>query len=118
MDKNIQRWKRTINFPDGKKILFKSHWVLAGNNELIEYVNPFLGLRMALEVKDNQLLYEGKHFILKLGRLLIPIPEWLVLGHTTIVETELDDLHFSMDFRLHHPLLGELFRYSGKFRTT
>ena len=53
--------------------------------------------------------------VAKLGPLTIPIPEWLTLGHATIVEEALDDTHFAMDFRLTHPLFGQLFRYSGTF---
>lgn len=117
MDGNIQRWQRTLRFPDGKTILFKSYWVYAGNNELIEYVNAFLGLRMALHVENGKLYYEGRHYVLRLGKLLLPIPEWLVLGHTTIVETAVDADHFAMDFRLQYPLLGQIFRYAGKFKT-
>ncbi len=56
-------------------------------------------------------------YILKLGRLLIPIPEALVLGHTTIEEIGVDEEHFTMDFRLTHPLFGQIYRYSGRFRT-
>lgn len=132
MEGDIQQWKRSIHFPvttdnaanadsadkgEGKTIYFKSHWVYVGGNELIEYVNSFLGLRMAVSVKDGVLYYEGKSYILKLGKLLIPIPEWLVLGHTTIVETALNENEFSMDFRLRHPWFGQLFRYSGVFST-
>jgi hypothetical protein len=50
-----------------------------------------------------------------LGLGWLPIPEWLVLGHTTIVEVALDDRHFAMDFRLTHPLLRQVFRYNGEF---
>ncbi len=117
MENGTQYWKRSINFPDGKVIYFKSHWVYAQNNELIEYVNPLLGLRMAVSVVDHQLHYQGKHYVLKLGKLLIPIPEWLILGHTTIIETAINDDEFEMDFRLKHPLFGELFRYAGRFIT-
>ena len=126
MEGDIQQWKRSIHFPvstdntdkgEGKTIYFKSHWVYAGGNELIEYVNSVLGLRMAVSVKDGVLYYEGKSYILKLGKLLIPIPEWLVLGHTTIVETALNENEFSMDFRLRHPWFGQLFSYSGVFST-
>jgi hypothetical protein len=54
-------------------------------------------------------------FVAKLGRWLLPIPEWLVLGHTTIVEQAVDDTHFEMDFRLTHPWFGQVFRYAGTF---
>ncbi|WML89330.1 DUF4166 domain-containing protein [Thiothrix lacustris] len=117
MESDTQRWKRTITFPDGKAIFFKSHWVYAGGNEVIEYVSPFMGLRMAVSVVDGRLHYSGKHLVLKLGNVLIPIPEWLVLGHTTIVETALNEDGFAMDFRLMHPWFGEVFRYAGKFTT-
>ena len=135
MEGDVQQWKRSIQFPgwdvgvknadkvdrSGKKkaktIYFKSHWIYAGGNQLIEYVNPFLGLRMAVSVKGEVLYYEGISYVLKLGKLLIPIPEWLVLGHTTIVEKALNENEFSMDFRLRHPWFGQLFRYSGVFST-
>ena len=47
----------------------------------------------------------------------LPIPEWLALGHTTIVEEAVDESQFRMDFRLTHPLFGQVFRYAGIFDT-
>lgn len=117
MDNDVQHWKRKIQFPDGKTIYFRSYWVTMGDNELIEYVNRFIGLRMRVEVKKQKLYYHGVSYVLKLGRFLLPIPEWLVLGHTTIVETALNENEFTIDFRLQHPLFGRLFRYAGTFRT-
>ena len=110
-----QVWQRTITYPDGQIVRFDSFWVAAGNAEVIEFVNPVLGLQMAPYVVGEKLHYRGVRFVAKLGPVSIPIPEWLVLGHATIIEEALDDTHFAMDFRLTHPLFGELFRYSGKF---
>ena len=117
MEGDTQCWKRTVTFPDGKTLLFQSRWQYGGGNEVVEYVSPIMGLRMAVSVVDGKLHYSGKHLVLKLGSVLIPIPEWLVLGHTTIVETALDDSSFAMDFRLTHPWFGEVYRYAGTFRT-
>ena len=72
---------------------------------------------MAVHVADGNLYYEGRTYIIKLGKLLLPLPEWLVLGHTSIVETALDTTHFAMDFRLQHPWFGQIYRYAGRFRT-
>ncbi len=113
-----QYWRRTITYPDGKEVYFNSFWVSAGCNQVIEFVNPVLGLQMAVYVEDGRLHYRGVRFVAKLGKLLLPIPEWLVLGHTTIIEEAVDESHFIMDFRLTHPLLGQVFRYSGKFEAT
>jgi hypothetical protein len=108
-------WRRSIGYPDGTVIRFNSFWVAAGGNQVIEFVNSVLGLQMAVHVDDGKLHYRGVRFVAKLGPLLLPIPEWLVLGHTTIVEEAIDASHFVMDFRLTHPLLGQIFRYAGRF---
>lgn len=110
-----QYWRRTIAWPDGKVVYFNSFWVSAGSNQVIEFVNPILGLQMAAWVEEGRLHYRGVRFVAKLGRLLLHIPEWLALGRTTIVEEAVDETHFAMDFRLTHPLLGQVFRYSGRF---
>jgi len=110
-----QYWRRTMTYPDGKVVYFNSFWVAAGGNQVIEFVNPVLGLQMAPRVEEGRLHYRGVRFVVKLGPLQLPIPEWLVLGRTTIVEEAVDETHFVMDFRLTHPLLGLVFRYSGKF---
>lgn len=112
-----QYWCRTLRYADGAVMRFDSHWELAGGNQFIEYVNPWLGLQMAAEVQDGRLLYHGVRYVLRLGRVLMPIPEWLALGHTTIVETATGPQRFAMDFRLTHPLLGQVFRYSGVFES-
>jgi len=110
-----QYWRRTITYPDGRVLTFDSFWVVAGGNQIIEFVNPLLGLQMAARVVGGKLHYCGVRFVVKLGPLLLPIPEWLVLGRTTIVEEAVDETHFVMDFRLTHPLFGQVFRYSGEF---
>jgi hypothetical protein len=68
-----------------------------------------------LLLEDGRLCYRGVKFVVKLGPLRLSVPEWLVLGHTTITEEAVDETHFAMDFRLTHPLLGQVFRYSGEF---
>ncbi len=54
---------------------------------------------MAPHVEDGRLHYNGVRYIIKVGALMLPIPEWLVLGHTTIVEEAVDETHVRMDFR-------------------
>ena len=117
MQGETQYWHRTITFSDGKKVYFKSQWNYAGSNKMEEYVNPILGLCMSVKVKNEKLYYEGEHFILKLGKIKIPLPEWMLLGHTTIVEEKIDFKHFKMDFKLTHPLFGQIYRYTGIFCT-
>lgn len=113
---NRQYWCRTIRYSGGKVVKFKSVFVAAKGNQLIEYVNPILGLKMSVRVQGDEIHYSGVCYILKLGTLMLPIPENLILGSTSIVEKALDNEHFYMDFRLTHPWFGELFRYAGSFK--
>ncbi len=110
-----QHWRRTIRYPDGKVVYFNSFWVSAKGNQLIEFVNPVFGLKMEVFVDDGCLHYKGVSLVVKLGSILINVPEWLFFGRTSIVEMALDKTHFAMDFRVTHPLFGMVFRYSGKF---
>lgn len=113
-----QYWRRSLTYPDGRQISFNSFWISAGQGQVIEFVNPVLGLQMAPYVVGQRLHYRGVRFVAQFGPLRLPIPEWLVLGHTTIVEEAVDESHFVMDFRLTHPLLGQVFRYAGEFQAT
>jgi hypothetical protein len=110
-----QLWRRTLTYPGGEVICFNSTWEHSGGARITEFVNPVLGLMMSVWAEDGRVYYRGEHFVVKLGRLHLPVPEWLVLGHTTITEEAVDDNHFDMDFRLTHPLFGEVFRYAGRF---
>ncbi|MBC3862094.1 DUF4166 domain-containing protein [Undibacterium jejuense] len=111
-----QYWNRTFVFPDERIIRFQSMLVSAGGNQLIEFVNSFLGLQMAVYATDDTIRYVGIRYVIKIGKWLLPVPESLVLGHTSIEERAIDEYHFMMDFRLVHPLFGQLFRYSGVFK--
>ena len=119
VDKHVesgrQHWRRTIRYPGGRTQRFDSVWVLAGPGQLIEFVNPMLALQMAVSVEGDRLLYRGVRYLVKLGAWMLPVPEWLVLGHTRIVEQAIGENRFAMDFRLTHPLFGPVFRYAGEF---
>ena len=117
LDGECQRWRRTLRYPDGREVLFSSYWMPAGRNELIEYVNRCIGLCMAVRVVDGELHYAGRYFVLRLGRWRLKWPEAAALGHTSIVERALDAERFAMDFRLVHPLFGQIYRYAGVFTT-
>jgi hypothetical protein len=119
MNGDKQYWHRVITYSDGKQIVFDSVFV-ADMDGFIEYINSFLGLKMVAFVEENKLCYESRGYVLKLGKIKIPIPEWLALGHASIVESEYqqgDEQTFEMDFRIKHFLLGEVFCYKGKFVT-
>lgn len=111
-----QHWRRTLRYAGGETLRFDSVWEPGPEGQVLEFVNRWLGLQMQPRVAGGQLHYHGRCFVARLGRLTLRIPEWLALGHTTIVERAIDEHHFAMDFRMTHPLFGQLFRYAGTFR--
>ncbi|MEZ5448125.1 MAG: DUF4166 domain-containing protein [Thiolinea sp.] len=114
MEGGTQRWKRSIRFPDGKVIYFKSHWQYARGNELIEYVSPFIGFAYG---------GVGTAWTAALCRAAFCTPAgWLAVADTGVADTRTHDDcetaregRFEMDFRLTHPLFGQIFRYAGSF---
>jgi hypothetical protein len=109
-------WHRAMTYPDGRKRAFDSFWVPAGGNRLQEFINAVLGLEMAVTVTESGgLQYRGLRYVMKLGSLRVPIPSWAALGDVSIVEEAISATRYRMDFRIRHPLLGQVFRYAGEF---
>lgn len=117
VDGERQYWRRTLRYPDGRLMLFNSVWEYAGRNELIEFVRPWLGLKMTAWVSEGRLHYRSVSYILQIGRFRLSIPEWLSLGRAHITEESRGGHSFTMDFRLVHPVFGQVFRYAGLFET-
>lgn len=116
-DGEIQYWHRRLSIAN-KPVTFDSRWQYVGNGELIEFVNRYLGLRMKVGLEGEVLIYSGVCFVFQLFGLQLRLPEWLLLGHTEIQEKAIDGQSFAMDFRLIHPLFGQIYRFSGVFSTT
>jgi len=115
-----QHWHRTITFPDGKQLQFKSRLTRhEATSKLIEFTTPFLGMRFGLTTDENGgVRYQSDTYILKISKYLIAIPDVWLLGRATITETANEDGSFDMNFRIRHPWFGEIFTYYGRFVTT
>jgi Domain of unknown function (DUF4166) len=113
---NTLFWKRTIHAPDGKNTVFSSRMEYQQDNQLIEFVGFCFGLHLKLSVENNKLVYRSNGHLWQVGKLRIPIPDVLFLGHATITETALSESQFELDFRIKHPLFGETYHYGGIFQ--
>jgi len=109
-------WQRTFHFPDKEPVTFASRMAYLGGNEVAEYVQSGLGMRMRLSVRDGMLMYDGTGYRWDFQRLSLQLPSWLILGRGEICQSGLSDETFSMAFRMCHPLYGRTFAYSGEFR--
>ena len=84
-------------------------------NELIEFVGGGFGLYLKLTVENNRLVYRSNGHLWQVGKLRVPIPDVLFLGHATIIEAAVFEPSFELDFKINHPLFGETYSYGGLF---
>jgi hypothetical protein len=108
-------WRREITAPNGRTIIFKSRMEYQQANELIEYIGYGFGLFLKVTVEDGKLVYRSNGHLWQIGKIRIQIPDALMLGHSTIMETAVSDNEFELDFRIRHPWFGDTYRYGGKF---
>ncbi len=111
----IMYWRRDIQAPNGQHTVFASRMEYQQRNELIEFVGGGFGIRLRLSVEEGKLVYRSQIHLLKLGGWLMPIPDWLFLGHATIIEEALSEDSFLLDFKIIHPLWGKTYAYGGVF---
>ena len=115
-------WLREYQWPSGRVSRVHSTKVIGADGTLVEEL-PF-GLRMPLEVLER---HGVLHFVslgyyfdtgLRFGArtLKIPLPHWLSPGTTHVEHADETDGWFRFTMTVTHPLLGELFYQTGRFR--
>jgi len=109
-------WKRTIQAHDGQSTVFASRMEYQQDNQLIEFVGCGFGLLLTVTVENSRLIYRSNGHLWQIGKLRIPIPDVLFLGHATITETAISENQFELDFRIKHPLFGDTYSYGGVFQ--
>lgn len=108
-------WYRTFRFPEKPPIVFRSRMEHVGHDEIVEFVRFGIGIRMRLSVVNGELRFDDRGYVLKLGSLLLPLPLRWLLGTAVITERAVNDTTLSLDFDIHHPLVGRTFAYRGTF---
>lgn len=102
---------RTFHFPRRERPLEDSMRVVGG------YLHDFMGrrrgfeIRMLLAVVEGGLVMRSDRQWLNVGRLRIPLPR---VARVSVTESTSEGVQH-VDVRLHSPLIGDWFRYSGTF---
>lgn len=117
-DNEAMFWHRTLDFPNKPDVIFQSRMEHIQDNEIIEFVRFGMGIRMAMSVKDEALIFKSLGYVWKIAGIQIPIPTWVILGNSEIIEKAISDDTFYIAFNMVHPLFGRTFHYSGTFSIT
>ena len=115
-------WLREYQWPHGRVCRVHSTKVIGADGTLVEELPA--GLRMPLEVFER---HGVLHFVslgyyfdtgLRVGArsLRIPLPLWLSPGTTHVEHADEADGWFRFTMTVTHPLFGELFYQTGRFR--
>ncbi|MBA8902310.1 DUF4166 domain-containing protein [Phyllobacterium sp. P30BS-XVII] len=114
-DNGLIYWDRVFQFPGHRPFHFRSHMEQIDGNRVVEFVRFGVGLRLRVTAEDGALVFRDEGYIWRLFGIDVPIPVGLLFGSAYVEERPVDAQNFSMKMTLCHPLLGELFRYSGRF---
>ena len=115
-------WLREYRWPDGRACRVHSTKVTGADGTLTEELPA--GLRMPLSVYQRRgvlhFVSKGYYFEFKirwgLGCLKIPLPAWLSPGTTHVEHADESNGWFRFTMTVTHPLFGEVFYQTGRFR--
>lgn len=107
-------WDRVFKFDRGD-FHFKSYMEPVKKNEVIEFVRFGIGIRLAVTVEDEALVFRDSGYLWRIFGYTLPIPGKWLMGRVYVEERPIDERYFSMLMTLTHPWFGRLFKYRGKF---
>lgn len=107
-------WDRVFKFKRSD-FHFKSFMEPAGDNQAIEFVRFGIGIRLAVTVENEALVFRDIGYLWRLFGHDFAIPGKWLMGNIYVEERPIDDRYFSMKMTLTHPWFGILFKYRGKF---
>jgi hypothetical protein len=110
-------WHREYQWPHGRTCQVNSTKVISPNGTLIEELPA--GLRMPLSVYQHNgvLHFLSKGYYFEFGHgIKIPLPSWLSPGTTHVEHADESKGWFRFTMTVTHPLLGEVFYQTGRFR--
>ena len=88
----------------------------AGPTGLEEYVGFGVSMALRICVADDALVFRSADYSLSIGRLRLPLPEWLTPGALTVTHADLGGGEFRFTLEIIHPRFGRLLRQSAMFR--
>jgi hypothetical protein len=111
-----QTWTRICARKRGFPQVIHSAKRFAGPTGLEEYVGFGVSMALRIAVEDETLTFRSAGYGLQLGRLWIPLPQWLTPGDLTVTHSDLGEGAFRFTLDVIHPRYGALIHQSAVFR--
>ena len=113
-----QIWTRICARRHGFPQVIHSSKRFAGPTGLEEYVGYGVSMALRISVEHEALLFRSVGYAVQMGRLRLPLPEWLTPGDLTVTHADLGGGAFRFSLEIVHPRFGPLIRQSAVFRET
>ncbi len=110
-----QIWTRICARRRGFPQVIHSSKRFAGPTGLEEYVGFGISMGLRICVADEALKFHSTGYSLQIGRLRLPLPEWLTPGDITAIHSDLGGDKFRFTLEVIHPRFGRLIRQSARF---
>jgi hypothetical protein len=111
-----QTWTRISGRASGFPQAIHSCKRFAGPTGLEEYVGFGVSMALTISVVDEAMRFSSAFYSFQLGRLRLPLPQWLTPGDLTVTHRDLGEGHFRFTLDLVHPRFGRLIHQSAVFR--
>jgi len=111
-----QIWTRICEHRHGFPQVIHSSKRFAGPTGLEEYVGYGVSMALRISVEHEALLFRSVGYAVQIGRLRLPLPEWLTPGDLTVTHADLGGGAFRFSLEIVHPRFGPLIRQSAVFR--
>jgi len=111
-----QIWTRICSRRNGFPQVIHSSKRFEGPTGLEEYVGFGVSMGLCIFVENEALLFRSAGYSIRLGRLRMPLPEWLTPGDLTVSHSDLGGGAFRFTLEIVHPRFGMLLRQSAVFR--
>lgn len=110
-------FERRFSFPD-KTQYFQSHMRILNGNTLVEIMRFGLAWKLQYQWVHNKVILSHQGYALHIFGCFLPLPLGLFLGKGHAEEWAISDDEFAMKTTMHHPWLGPVFSYEGRFKIT
>ena len=116
-------WTREYKWPDGAPCVVRSTKVIGPNGTLIERLPARLCMPLRVYEDAGVLHFVSRGYYVDFGTrrdgsaIELPLPQWLSPGTTHVEHRDESDGWFRFTMTVTHPLFGELYYQTGRFRS-
>jgi len=109
-------WDRYYYYPAKPTNRIRSTKCILQSSRLIEVIGSGFGMYLNLYEKDSAIVFESTDYFLQIFGIKLPIPHLLTPGKTLVRQRALQEGEFEFTLEVDHPLLGAVFKQSGRFK--